>query len=130
MESALSIVDVLFCSPEYAMSKQFTDILKNQAFRDRVAPLCFDEAHCITEWGTAQFRPDYGNIHEIVSMLCPVPVLVMSATMTEPMLHDTITLLNIKKHVLVSQNPDRNEIFLERGDPGPAVLNGFAQKFC
>lgn len=62
-------------------------------FRDRLMKLgcplvAVDEAHCISEWGH-DFRPEYGQIGELLRELNPPRVLACTATAT-PIVRDEI----------------------------------------
>ena len=85
--------DIILYVQEFAISREFRDILND--LKERLALLCFDEAHCITEWGTSKFRPDYGNMHEFF--------FILSATITETRLNDKLSLLNISKPIVIAR---------------------------
>ncbi|KAJ7022236.1 P-loop containing nucleoside triphosphate hydrolase protein [Mycena alexandri] len=68
--------------PEMALSTRFHEkVLKNDLFMKNLITLVIDEAHCICEWGGADFRPDYRKIVELASRLpSGTPILVATAT--------------------------------------------------
>ena len=45
-----------------AQSDGFAKLWKNNQFRGRLQALAVDEAHCIEEWGTDEFRPHYRSL--------------------------------------------------------------------
>ncbi|KAH6912970.1 P-loop containing nucleoside triphosphate hydrolase protein [Coprinopsis sp. MPI-PUGE-AT-0042] len=54
--------DIIYISPEMALSNGFANLWKDGAFRKRLIALIIDEAHCVEEWGTDDFRPLYRQL--------------------------------------------------------------------
>ncbi|WP_233472266.1 RecQ family ATP-dependent DNA helicase [Cupriavidus respiraculi] len=63
--------------------------------RNRVALLVVDEAHCISQWGH-DFRPAYLGIPEVIRALGRPPVLALTATATDTLIHDIAAQLQLE----------------------------------
>ena len=105
-------LDVLISSPEFASTSAFKELARG-CLRRVLCLVAFDEAHVITEWGNEEFRPEYGHMAELLSVLqSPVEVL-LSATMglkTLKMLQESLCIEHLE---IVAESPDRPEIFLD-----------------
>ncbi len=73
----------LYISPERLCTELFLTKLQYM----KVCLLVVDESHCISQWGY-DFRPSYLKIAEIRRHLPNVPVLALTATATEEVVHD------------------------------------------
>ena len=78
---------------EYKLAYIAPERLALPGFRERLKRLgcplvAVDEAHCISEWGH-DFRPEYGQIGELLAELAPPHVLACTATAT-PIVRDEI----------------------------------------
>ena len=58
--------------------------------------LAVDEAHCISEWGH-DFRPEYRKLAELRQCFPGVPMMALTATATERVRRDIVTLLNLRE---------------------------------
>lgn len=73
---------LVYISPEMALSDRFGRLWMNGRFRARVNALIVDEAHCIDEWGE-EFRPMYRQLHRLRSFTGQeVPFVACTATCT------------------------------------------------
>ncbi|KAF8176222.1 P-loop containing nucleoside triphosphate hydrolase protein [Mycena galopus ATCC 62051] len=73
-----------FVGPEMALSAQFQKHVLNQIpFTKNIICLVIDEAHCICEWGTEDFRPEYAELVKLVGRL-PTGLPILGATATAP----------------------------------------------
>lgn len=71
-----------------------------------------DEAHCISQWG-GDFRPDYGNIEKIRSLMpLGTPVLATSATLPPAALEE----INAKLHINIGTT-----YFINLGNDRPNI---------
>ncbi|KAJ7775042.1 P-loop containing nucleoside triphosphate hydrolase protein [Mycena metata] len=73
---------LVYISPEMALSDRFGKLWMAPKFRGRVNALIVDEAHCIDEWGE-EFRPMYRQLHRLRSFTGQeVPFVACTATCT------------------------------------------------
>jgi superfamily II DNA helicase RecQ len=56
---------LVYISPEMALSDSFTKLWKDTGFRKRLQVIVVDEAHCIDEWGE-EFRPLYRGLSTLL----------------------------------------------------------------
>lgn len=73
-----------------ALSAQFHEkVLLADPFQDNVICLGIDESHCISEWGTDDFRPEFSRISKLIArMPSGVPILAASSTMPRDVITD------------------------------------------
>lgn len=77
----------------------FEKLLRKPHFVSRVISVVFDEAHCISEWGT--FRPEYKDIFQLRHRLPRIPFVFASATFTPSILADIKRTFNLNTSQLV-----------------------------
>ncbi|XP_061187171.1 ATP-dependent DNA helicase RecQ-like [Saccostrea echinata] len=104
-----SDVDVLIGSPEAIISKNWLRVLQD-VYKDSIALVAYDEAHCISEWGL-DFREDYRKVGILQSILdSPVPTL--TATCNTAMKADIEKILGMSQVSTISFLPNRSNIFI------------------
>lgn len=82
---------IIYVAPERLMNEDFLDFVK----KIKVAMICVDEAHCVSQWGQ-DFRPSYLKITEFIETLEERPVIcAFTATATKEVREDIITLLHM-----------------------------------
>ncbi|KII91475.1 hypothetical protein PLICRDRAFT_696510 [Plicaturopsis crispa FD-325 SS-3] len=89
---------VVFVGPETANSPSFlsTVLGTKSRFVKNCIHLVIDEAHCISEWGGDDFRPDYKRTGLLRGRLpSGTPALVASATMPPDILDDLVYQLGL-----------------------------------
>src|SRR5262249_39632143 len=64
--------------------------------RWNVNQLAVDEAHCISEWGH-DFRPEYRQLASLRQLFPNVPMMALTATATERVRDDIVTLLKLRQ---------------------------------
>ena len=62
--------------------------------------IAMDEAHCISEWGH-DFRPEYRQLAELRDVFPEVPLMALTATATDRVREDIVTLLEIARAALL-----------------------------
>ncbi|KAJ7692229.1 P-loop containing nucleoside triphosphate hydrolase protein [Mycena rosella] len=89
---------VALISPEMAISSKFhSTVLSSELFSNNVISLVIDEAHCISEWGNDDFRPDFSNLHILLGrMPSGLPVIAASATMPKDVILDILKKLRLR----------------------------------
>jgi ATP-dependent DNA helicase RecQ len=97
---------LLYVAPERLLSEDFAAL----AAKLPIAMVTVDEAHCVSQWGQ-DFRPAYLNIGAFVKTLAKRPVLsAFTATATNRVRDDIISLLNLEDPCLVSTGFDRKNL--------------------
>lgn len=85
-------IKIIYIAPERLKSITFNNKFKNM----NISQVAIDEAHCVSQWGH-DFRKSYRNIHPFVSSLKIRPVVSsFTATATDEVRRDTISLLGLK----------------------------------
>ena len=115
----------LFASPERMLnSGRWRRLLSSDHYREFLAAVAIDEAHCISQWGVSTakakqaslpFRQWYGNLGEINSLVSnDVPTLVLTATASK----------GTKKDIFSTLNLGRSTFVLERSPEKPNICFG------
>ena len=82
---------LLYMAPERLMLPGYLSLLRNF----QVNLLAIDEAHCISEWGH-DFRPEYRRLVELRDQVPALPIIALTATATERVQKDIVTLLRLR----------------------------------
>ncbi|THU77687.1 P-loop containing nucleoside triphosphate hydrolase protein, partial [Dendrothele bispora CBS 962.96] len=92
---------VILLSPEMAKSSAVHEkVLKNPIFKKSCIEVVIDEAHCVSEWGNDDFRPDYAEVGVLLARLpSTVPVLAASATMPTDVASDILGKLGLSQDI-------------------------------
>lgn len=78
-------------------SKFHNTVLSSETFAANLISLVIDEAHCITEWGNEDFRPEFSNLHVLVGRIpSGVPIVAGSATMPQDVILDILKKLRLR----------------------------------
>ena len=83
---------LLYIAPERLMLSGCLNDLQNWP----VNLLAIDEAHCISEWGH-DFRPEYRRLVELRERFPSLPIMALTATATERVRGDIVTLLRLRE---------------------------------
>ncbi len=113
---------MIYISPERLETDAFLSLTQ----RLPIAMVAVDEAHCISQWGQ-DFRPSYLNIANFVDSLPQRPVVgAFTATATDQVRQDIISLLRLQQPFVKVTGFDRSNLFFEvrqhRAVEKPAVL--------
>lgn len=84
-------------NPELLMgSKHAQQLWKVKRFTSRIINIIFDEAHCISQWGS--FRKEYTQVG-LLRYIIPekIPFYVVSATLPKPVLDDISSILQLRQ---------------------------------
>lgn len=82
---------LLYVAPERLMLSGFLEDLKKW----KPILIAIDEAHCISEWGH-DFRPEYRQLPTLRDLFPEVPFMALTATATERVRADIVTLLRLR----------------------------------
>ncbi|HCW54845.1 MAG TPA: DNA helicase RecQ [Clostridium sp.] len=85
-------IKILYIAPERLESGLFLDVIS----RCDISQIAVDEAHCISQWGH-DFRSSYRRISQFINFLKKRPIVTaFTATASEEVRNDIISLLNLK----------------------------------
>ncbi|KAF8192846.1 P-loop containing nucleoside triphosphate hydrolase protein [Mycena galopus ATCC 62051] len=91
----------------------FQNLWTNKAFASKVISIVWDEAHCVSKWGS--FRPEYkiaGSIRHLLPK--DIPFYITSATLPPDVLDDVMTTLDMRvgKTEIFTRSNDRSNIYI------------------
>ncbi len=84
---------MLYVSPERAVKAEFFSLLKKTS----VSLIAVDEAHCISQWGGHEFRPEYRELAQLIREFPQAPVVALTATATPAVQNDIIAQLHLRR---------------------------------
>ena len=96
-EIAHGRVDFVFATPERLEDTTFLNALRKIA----IDLFVVDEAHCVSQWGH-DFRPAFLSLGTAISALGAPPVLALTATVTDRVLKDVISVLGLRDPEVVN----------------------------
>ncbi|KDQ31886.1 hypothetical protein PLEOSDRAFT_1028795, partial [Pleurotus ostreatus PC15] len=101
-------------NPEILMSPACALLWKNRKFTATILNFVFDEAHCVSQWGS--FRRDYLHLGTLRFILPDtIPFFVVSATLPPPVLTEVSAILRLR--------PGRTKHFIRSNDrPNIALI--------
>jgi ATP-dependent DNA helicase RecQ len=98
---------ILYVAPERFETEEFINFMKQL----EISFVAIDEAHCISQWGH-DFRKSYLNITNSIKKLNNRPVVAaLTATATNQVKEDIITLLNMDKPEIIFTGYDRPNLY-------------------
>ncbi|KAG1683101.1 hypothetical protein DVH05_028629 [Phytophthora capsici] len=102
-------LSLIFLSPEKALGAGMQALLAMPRVRARLALVCVDEAHCISEW-SHHFRPSYLRLAEVFRHAqC---VLCVTATASRRVVHDVLHQLR-SRQVEAKTSEDESDMVLQ-----------------
>ncbi|KAG3241271.1 hypothetical protein PI124_g13852 [Phytophthora idaei] len=94
-------LSLIFLSPEKALGAGIQALLAMPRVRARLALVCVDEAHCVSEW-SHHFRPSYLRLTEVFRHAqC---VLCVTATASRRVVHDVLHQLRSRRQFQVESS--------------------------
>lgn len=104
---------LVYVAPERLLSPDFLAF----AQAADIAMLTVDEAHCISQWGQ-DFRPSYAQIPQFIAQLGKRPVVsAFTATATERVREDIVSLLSLQDPTVLVTGFDRQNLYFEVQSP-------------
>lgn len=90
----------------------FAKLFKDAKFNAKIIAVVFDEAHCISQWGS--FRPEFREIGRLRHILRGVPLHIASATLPDHVQRDVIKTMNINRSqmYITHRSNDRPNVFI------------------
>ncbi len=98
---------VAFISPERVIDQYFQGLLDHV----KLSLIAIDEAHCISEWGY-DFRPEYGQLSQILKRYPRIPKLALTATASPRVRGDILNSLGLTSVLVFSESVDRLNLSL------------------
>ncbi|KNC79643.1 hypothetical protein SARC_07963 [Sphaeroforma arctica JP610] len=90
---------MLYVTPErIAKSKRLLNKLEKLHAAGKLRRIVIDEAHCCSQWGN-DFRPDYKQLGILRVQFPKVPIIAVTATATQTVWRDVVSILRIPKCV-------------------------------
>jgi len=101
---------LLYVTPEYCALDHFRRLIRIVYEQRELARIAVDEAHCISEWGH-DFRPSFKELSFFKREFPDVPMICCTATATEQVRKDVITVLGLdeaklKSFTMVTSRPN------------------------
>ncbi|WP_037323066.1 DNA helicase RecQ [Ruminococcus sp. NK3A76] len=98
---------LIYCAPERLLTPSFLSFAENAD----IAMVTVDEAHCVSQWGQ-DFRPSYLRIPEFISRLRRRPIVsAFTATATQRVKEDIISMLRLNSPEQVVTSFDRQNLY-------------------
>jgi Werner syndrome ATP-dependent helicase len=95
---------IMYITPETLIrSHKLIDMIYEKV---GICMLAIDEAHCLSSYGY-DFRPAYREIINIKKIIKDVPILAVTATATDKVIKDIISLMDMKNGSLIKTSFDR-----------------------
>ena len=95
--------DIMYVAPERLADPRFIEF----ASQASIPLIAIDEAHCVSQWGQ-DFRPAYLGIGEFIGALPKRPIVAaLTATATEKVREDIVSLLGLRNPATVVTGFDR-----------------------
>ena len=108
-QAAAGQVRLLYVAPERLETERFRQF----AAHVPIALIAVDEAHCVSQWGQ-DFRSAYLGIGEFIASLPQRPtVAAFTATATERVRRDIVTLLGLRDPVVTVTGFDRPNLYFD-----------------
>ncbi len=102
-------IKILYVAPERLSTPRFTSLVNSL----EIPLVAVDEAHCVSHWGQ-DFRPSYLKIADFVRSLPRRPVVAaFTATATERVKRDIVSILALESQFEVTTGFDRPNLFFD-----------------
>ena len=104
--AASGMYKIIYVAPERLDSDTFFQLLKHL----HISMFAVDEAHCVSRWGH-DFRPSYTQIANVILNLEPRPIVTaFTATATELVKDDIVSLLHLESPFCLTTGFDRKNL--------------------
>lgn len=104
--AASGMYKIIYVAPERLDSDTFFQLLKHL----HIPMFAVDEAHCVSRWGH-DFRPSYTKIANVILNLEPRPIVTaFTATATELVKDDIVSLLHLESPFCLTTGFDRKNL--------------------
>ena len=107
--AANGVYKIIYAAPERLTAPSFLDFAMNAD----ISMVVVDEAHCVSQWGQ-NFRPGYLKIAQFINSLRRRPVAAaFTATATQKVKSDIVSLLGLKSPLVTATGFDRPNLYFE-----------------
>lgn len=108
-QASAGLIKLLYVAPERLETERF----RNFASRTPISLVAVDEAHCVSQWGQ-DFRSSYLGIGEFIANLPARPtVAAFTATATERVRHDIVSMLGLRDPDVTVTGFDRPNLYFD-----------------
>ncbi|WP_291575045.1 DNA helicase RecQ [Clostridium sp. UBA4548] len=108
---------IVYIAPERLESNSFISLIRDI----NISQVAIDEAHCVSQWGH-DFRTSYRNVKGFIKSLNKRPIVTaFTATATEEVREDIVSLLNLSRPKVFIQGFDRENLKIQ-------VIKGLSKK--
>jgi Mimiviridae putative ATP-dependent RNA helicase len=101
---------IIYTTPEFLSGNK--GFLEKLIFLDRLALIAIDECHCIKSFGHS-FRNHYQKLNFLKEYAPDIPILALSATVTDNDIVDLQKNLQLNEPKIVKHTVDRDNLYLE-----------------
>ncbi len=98
-------IDLLYLAPEKLIQPSVIGLLHSI----EVSLFAIDEAHCITQWGSA-FRPEYSQLGQLRDSFPSVPIIALTGTADKQTIEEVQSSLKLRECTLIKSAFDRPNI--------------------
>ena len=107
--AANGLYKIIYVAPERLTAPSFLEFAMNAD----ISMVVVDEAHCVSQWGQ-NFRPSYLKIADFIRSLKKRPVAAaFTATATQKVKNDIVTLLGLQSPMVTATGFDRPNLYFE-----------------
>ncbi len=107
--AANGIYKIIYVAPERLTTPSFLEF----ALHADISMVIVDEAHCVSQWGQ-NFRPSYLKIADFIRSLKKRPIgAAFTATATQKVKNDIVTLLGLQSPMVTATGFDRPNLYFE-----------------
>ncbi len=82
---------LVYVSPERVLTRDFLERLYDMP----LSMVAVDEAHCISQWGGHDFRPEYAALGTLKQHFDQLPIMALTATADETTRNDIVSRLSL-----------------------------------
>ncbi|GAJ74037.1 ATP-dependent DNA helicase RecQ [Vibrio sp. JCM 18904] len=97
---------LVYVSPERVLMRDFIERLENLP----LSMIAVDEAHCISQWGGHDFRPEYAALGQLKQQFSHVPFMALTATADDATRRDILERLQLNNPEVYLGSFDRPNI--------------------
>ena len=88
-------IKIVYMSPEYMINGYGIELANKLIQSDQLKYFAIDESHCLSAWGH-DFRPSYIKLQQIKQLFPDIPIMAVTATAKEEVVHEIIKYLGLK----------------------------------